>query len=71
MEGEDQTQLLLDLAGLEKSDISFTKPIAEGGGGIVIPAGRAYFDVGYRFRKILDAEGINVSGVYFAAGFSY
>ncbi|HXE81463.1 MAG TPA: hypothetical protein VNK41_11965 [Vicinamibacterales bacterium] len=71
LEGEDQTQLLLELAGLERSDISFTKPIAEGGGGIVIPAGRAWFDVGYRFRKILQIEGINVSGVYFGAGFSY
>lgn len=71
VDGEDQTQLVLEAAGMEKSDISYTEPIAEFGGGIVIPAGRAYLDVGYRFRKVLNLEGVNMSGVYLAAGFSY
>ena len=71
VEGEDQTELVLGLADLEKSDVSYTKPIFEAGGGMIIPAGRAYFDVGYRFRKALDIEGVNMSGVYFGAGFSY
>jgi hypothetical protein len=71
LDGEDQTELLLGLAGFSKSDLTFTKPIFEVGGGMVIPAGRAYFDVGYRFRKAIDIEGVNMSGMYFGAGFSY
>ena len=72
VDGEDQTALIVEVGGLSRSIITYTKPIMEAGGGIVIPAGRAYFDVGYRFRKAFDVGySVHVSGVYFAAGFSY
>jgi hypothetical protein len=56
---------------LDEDLIKWTKPIFEVGGGIALPIGRVYIDVGYRFRKALDIEEVNMSGVYAGMGVSY
>jgi hypothetical protein len=71
VEGEDVTNELVLLGYLDEDDITWTKPIFEVGGGIAVPVGHLYIDVGYRFRKAIDAEDINMSGVYAGIGASF
>lgn len=72
VEGEDITNLLVNLDLLDRDDVSFNKPLFEVGGGIAAAMGRAYVDIGYRFRKFLDTgEPINMSGVYAGIGLGF
>jgi opacity protein-like surface antigen len=71
VDGEDITQLLISEGLVDNSDIKWTKPIFEVGGGIIAPIGHLYVDVGYRFRKPLGVEDVNMSGVYAGIGASF
>jgi opacity protein-like surface antigen len=47
-------------AGLD--DATTTKPLVEFGGGVAVPiGGHLYLDAGYKFIKIIDADGANIS----------
>ena len=70
-EDEDVTNELVLLGYLDDDDISWTKPVFEAGGGIAVPVGRVYIDVGYRFRKVITAKDTNMSGVYAGIGASF
>ncbi len=49
--------------------MKYNKPIFEVGGGVVVPIGQLYnIDAGYRFRKALNIDDINMSGVYVGVG---
>jgi hypothetical protein len=43
----------------------------EVGGGVAIAIGRLYIDAGYCFRKALDIDDINVSGIYVGGDVRY
>jgi opacity protein-like surface antigen len=61
----DVTDDLVDDGYLDDDQIN--KLAIELGGGVIVPIGRVYFDAGYRFIKLTDAENINISRAY--AGF--
>lgn len=52
-------------------DERFTKLAFEFGGGVFVPFGRTYLDVGYRFMKLVDAEGVNISRAYAGFGVTF
>jgi hypothetical protein len=49
-------------------DDTATKPVIEFGGGVEFGRNRLYMDVGYRFARIVDNDGLNISRVYFGLG---
>jgi opacity protein-like surface antigen len=53
---------------LDGDDRNATKPLVELGGGVQVPVGSLYFDAGYRFSKLLDADGFNISRAYAGIG---
>jgi hypothetical protein len=71
IEGDDVTDMADELGIIDRDDIQFNKPLFEVGGGVVVPMGRAFLDAGYRFRKFLDADEINVSGVFVGGGIGF
>jgi hypothetical protein len=72
IEGDDVTDAMDEFGFIDKDDLKFTKPVFEVGGGITVPAGQAFVDVGYRFRKFLNTgEPINMSGVYAGVGIGF
>jgi opacity protein-like surface antigen len=58
----DVTDDLVDEGYLD--DDSINKLALEFGGGVMVPLGAAYLDVGYRFMKLMDAEEVNISRAY-------
>jgi opacity protein-like surface antigen len=52
-------------------DERFNKLAFEFGGGVFVPFGRTYLDVGYRFMKLVDAEDINISRAYAGFGVTF
>ncbi len=72
VDGDDVTDLLDDLGVLDRDDLQATNAVFEFGGGVAIPAGPAYVDIGYRFRKPINVdEPYNVSGIYLGAGVGF
>jgi hypothetical protein len=67
--GMDFSDVLADEFG--EDSLSYTKPMFEVGGGVAIPIGRFYIDASYRFRKALNIDDINMSGIYVGGGVSY
>jgi hypothetical protein len=53
---------------LDGDDRNATKPLVELGGGVQVPVGSLYFDAGYRFSKLLDADDFNISRAYAGIG---
>jgi hypothetical protein len=52
-------------------DDAINKLAFEFGGGVLVPFGRAYVDVGYRFMKFVDAEDVNISRAYAGFGVTF
>ena len=52
-------------------DDAINKLAFELGGGVLVPVGRAYVDVGYRFMKFVDAEDVNISRAYAGFGVTF
>jgi hypothetical protein len=65
----DVTDDLIDEGYLD--DDTITKLAFEFGGGAIVPFGRVYVDVGYRFMKFVDAEDVNISRVYAGFGVTF
>jgi hypothetical protein len=71
-DGQEFTDVLIATAGASAAAFRATKPLFEAGGGVVVPAGRAYIDAGFRFRKFLGVgQPFEVSGLYLGAGTSF
>jgi len=71
-DGQEFTDVLIATAGASAAALRATKPLFEAGGGVVVPAGRAYIDAGFRFRKFLGVgQPFEVSGLYLGAGTSF
>ncbi len=71
LNGEDVTNLVSLVSGINDDDLKYTKPMFEVGGGMAVPLGHFYIDASYRFRKALNVEDINISGIYIGVGMSY
>lgn len=68
--GTDVSGMLSQFGG-SNSALSFNNTLFEVGGGIMVPTGRAFIDAGYRFRKFLSTEDVNVSGLYVGSGIRF
>jgi opacity protein-like surface antigen len=64
----DVTGDVLSTGYLSDDDMKTTKPLVEMGGGVQVPVGSLYFDAGYRFSKLLDADDFNISRAYAGIG---
>lgn len=51
--------------------VSVTKPLVGIGGGVVIQAGRLFFDGGYRYKRIFTSGGIDVNQIRGAIGVAF
>jgi opacity protein-like surface antigen len=67
--GMDFSEGLADELG--EDVLSYTKPMFEVEGGVAVPLGRVYIDASYRFRKALNIDDTNMSGIYVGGGVSY
>jgi hypothetical protein len=65
----DVTDDLMDEGYLD--DDTINKLAFECGGGVIVPFGRTYVDVGYRFMKFVDAEEVNISRAYVGFGVTF
>lgn len=66
-DGEDVTEEVLDLIGLDEDGLRSTELAFELGGGVTIPLGAAFVDAGYRYMRI-TGEDLNVSRAYAGVG---
>lgn len=66
-DGEDVTDEVSDLAGLDDDDLRSTEFAFELGGGAMIPLGAVFVDAGYRYMRITGVD-LNVSRVYGGVG---
>jgi opacity protein-like surface antigen len=64
----DVTDTLIQSGFITTEDLRMTKALVELGGGVQFPVGHLYFDGGYRFSKLLDADDFNTSRAYFGIG---
>jgi opacity protein-like surface antigen len=71
VEGDDVTDMATELGLIDRDDLQANKLLFEVGGGVVVPMGRAFLDAGYRFRKFLEIEDVNMSGLYIGGGISF
>lgn len=67
----DVTETMIGDGYFLRDDLKATKFMFEIGGGIELPVGPAYVDVGYRFGKFLGLEDANVSRAYAGIGMRF
>jgi opacity protein-like surface antigen len=60
-----------DVAQELGSDPSATRPFLELGGGLEVPVGVLFIDAGYRYGRIVDEDGLNMSRVHFSIGANF